>query len=666
MTDSDLANPRPQDDLYRHVNGEWLRTHVIPADRGSDGAFRALRDKAEIEVRQIIEDCSAGLEEGVAANLIGALYSSFMDTAAIAAAGTAPLRADLEPLLAATSKDELAGAIGRLAPTGITGPFEAEVSNDPGDPDTYTTYLAHGGLGLPDEAYYREEIHAATREKYVAHVAQMLELAGLAGMTGTAGMAGLTGAAGTAPEAAARVMALETRLAEGHWNIVDVRDADKTNNPMDFAQWEETSGAFPLATWREATGTPEAFEKLHVMTPSFFTHLGELWDTTSLDDLKLWLAWHVVSARAPYLADAFVNENFNFYGRVLTGAQELRERWKRGVAFVDGAVPEAVGRIYVERHFPPEAKARMDHLVARLIEAYRASIATLDWMGPHTREQALAKLDAFYPKIGYPNRWRDYSTLLASDDLLSNVREANLFEWRRQAAKVGGPVDRDEWLMPPQMVNAYYMPTSNEIAFPAAILQPPFFDLEADDALNYGGIGAVIGHEIGHGFDDQGSKYGPTGRLESWWTDADRAAFEEHTDRLIGQYEGLVPAQFATDEHHVNGALTIGENIGDLGGLSIALKAYGIELAARGSSFADEPVIAGATALQRVFLNWARVWQEKARDEYLIQRMAVDPHSPDEFRCNQVVRNVPEFHEAFGTTPTDKMWLAPAERVRIW
>nr|NLD40781.1 peptidase M13 [Actinomycetales bacterium] len=646
-----MTPPRPQDDLYLHMNGEWLATHEIPADRPTDGAFRALRDQAEIDVRAIIEDCADGTVTGTEAGLIGALYSSFMDEAAVNAAGAEPLHADLGPIAEAALKDELAAVIGRLAPTGVASPFYSQVSNDPLDPDTYTTYTVQGGLGLPDEAYYREDVHAATREKYVAHIARMLELAGLGGEA-----------------EAARIMMLETELAGGHWNIVDMRDASKTTNGMTLDELVELAGAFPLRTWAEATGTPQVFEKLNVMTPSFFTHLGQVWESRSLLDLKLWLSWGVLRSRAPYLFDEIVEENFDFWGRTLTGAQELRARWKRGVAFVDGAVPEAVGKLYVERHFPPAAKEKMDHLVERLIEAYRESIQALEWMGEETKVKALQKLEGFYPKIGYPKEFRDYSALAAdAGDLLANVRAANQFEWDRQSAKVGGPVDRDEWLMPPQMVNAYYMPTSNEIAFPAAILQPPFFDPEADDALNYGGIGAVIGHEIGHGFDDQGSKYGPTGKFESWWTDADREAFEERTKALIDQYEGLVPAQFGESaDHAVNGALTIGENIGDLGGLSIALKAYTIELASRGSSFEDEPEIEGATALQRVFQNWALVWREKARDEYLIQRMATDPHSPDEFRCNQVVRNVPQFHEAFGVTEDDGMWLAPEERVKIW
>ncbi|MDO5495017.1 MAG: M13-type metalloendopeptidase [bacterium] len=645
------ATPRPQDDLYLHVNGEWIENHVIPADRPSDGAFRALRDQSEKDVRAIIEDCASGAESGTEAELIGALYTSFMDEETVESAGADPLQEDLGPIADAANKDELAAVIGRLAPSGVTAPFYSEVSNDPLDPDTYTTYMVQGGLGLPDEAYYREDVHAATREKYVAHMGRMLELAGLGGA-----------------EEAERIMALETELAGGHWNVVDMRDASKTTNGMGLDELVELAGAFPLRVWVEATGTVNVFEKLNVMTPSYFTHLGQVWEKHSLLDLKLWLSWGAVRARAPYLASAFVEEHFDFYGRVLTGAQELRARWKRGVSFVDGSVPEAVGKLYVARHFPPAAKEKMDHLVGRLIEAYRDSIVALDWMGEETKQKALAKLEGFYPKIGYPAEFRDYSSLEASaDDLLGNVRAAEAFEWKRQAAKVGGPVDRDEWLMPPQMVNAYYMPTSNEIAFPAAILQPPFFDLEADDALNYGGIGGVIGHEIGHGFDDQGSKYGPTGKFESWWTDADREAFEARTKALIDQYEGLVPTQFGENaDHPVKGALTIGENIGDLGGLSIALKAYAIELASRGSSFEDEPEVEGLTALQRVFLNWALIWREKSRDEYMIQKISTDPHSPNEFRSNQVVKNVPEFHEAFGTAEGDGMWLAPEERVKIW
>lgn len=645
---------RPQDDLFRHVNGGWLATHEIPADRGRDGAFHGLVDSAEKDVREIIEECAAGQVEGANARKIGDLFASFMDTAAIEERGVAPLEADLAQLRAATSREDLVRVLGELAPTGVPGPFAAFVSNDPNSPDSYTMYVWQGGLGLPDEAYYREEAHAATRTAYRAHIATMLDLAGVA-------------TAAEAADLAERIMALETALASGHWDRVRTRDADLTNNPMDFGQWRDLAPGFDLDAWRIATGRPDAFERLANETPSFFTHLGEVWSATGVEDLRAWAMWRVVEARAPYLTEVLAQERFNFHGRTLTGAQEIKDRWKRGVALVDGAFSEAVGELYVERHFPPSHKAAIDHLVANLITAYRESIIALDWMGEQTKGRALEKLDTFTPKIGYPEKWRDYAALAIDPaDLLGNVRAANRFEFTWLADKLGRPVDRDEWQMPPQMVNAYYMPTTNEIAFPAAILQPPFFDAGGDEAANYGGIGAVIGHEIGHGFDDQGSKFDATGALNSWWTEEDRAEFEKRTAALIGQYDSLVPRQLEGTGHHVNGALTIGENIGDLGGLSIAITAYGIALASRGSSFDAEPVVDGRTALQRLFLNWARIWREKARDEDAIRLLSIDPHSPAEFRCNAVVRNVDAFHEAFGVTQGDALHLPSAERVRIW
>lgn len=645
MTDT----PRPHDDLYRHVNGTWLATHEIPADRGRDGAFHALVDAAEMDVREIIEDCAGGVVDGTIARKIGALFASFMDTSSIEAAGLAPLASDLTPIRTAASKDDLVRVLGSLAPTGVPGVFGHYVSNDPNNPDRYTMYVWQGGLGLPDEAYYREDAHATTRAAYHTHVATMFALAGIA----------------SDADVAHRIVAFETALAAGHWDRVRTRDADLTNNPMDFATWQASTG-FDLDLWRHATGRPDAFERLAVETPSFFTHLGEVWAATDLEDLRAWAMWRVVSARAPYLTEALAQERFNFYGRTLTGAREMKERWKRGVALVDGAFSEAVGELYVQRHFPPSHKAAIDHLVANLLTAYRESITTLDWMGAETKARALEKLDTFTPKIGYPARWRDYSGLEVDTDLLGNIRAANRFDFAWLADKLSRPVDRDEWQMPPQMVNAYYMPTTNEIAFPAAILQPPFFDAGGDEAANYGGIGAVIGHEIGHGFDDQGSKFDAAGALNSWWSDEDRAEFERRTAALIGQYNALVPQQLAGTAHHVNGALTIGENIGDLGGLSIAIKAYAIELASRGSSFEAEPVIDGHTALQRLFLNWARIWREKARDEEVIRLLAIDPHSPAEFRCNAVVRNVDAFAEAFGVTEGDALYLPPEERVHIW
>ena len=401
-----------------------------------------------------------------------------------------------------------------------------------------------------------------------------------------------------------------------------------------------------------------------VREPDFAAGFAELWASEPLEDWKLWMVYHLVTARAPYLSDDLVEANFDFYGRTLSGAQEVRERWKRAVSVVEGALGEAVGAQYVARHFPPAHKARMEELVATLVAAYRESITTLDWMTDETKEKALAKLDAFTPKIGYPVRWRDYSALVVdAHDLVGNVRRAHAFEQDRELGKIGRPLDRDEWFMTPQTVNAYYNPGMNEIVFPAAILQPPFFDPEADDAVNYGGIGAVIGHEIGHGFDDQGSKYDGAGRLEDWWTARDREEFEKRTTALVAQYDAYRPAQLGEDGPHVNGALTIGENIGDLGGLSIALKAYRIAL---GRPLDEAPVVDGLTGIERVFLGWAQVWQSKGRDEEVVRRIATDPHSPNEFRCNGVVRNVDEFYDAYDVQPGDALYLAPEERVRIW
>ncbi|MPV38306.1 M13 family metallopeptidase [Georgenia subflava] len=649
---------RPQDDLYRHVNGSWLASHVIPADRSRDGSFHALRDRSEERVRTIIEEAAAGTSSSGSpenARKIGDLYSSFMATERIETLGAAPLRADLDLLTAALDKDALTRAMGALQPTGVGGAVGYGVDTDLNDPESYVVFFWQSGLGLPDESYYREDTHAATRTAYVAHVATMLALTGLVTEAEAMG-------------AAERVMQVETTLAAGHWDKVKSREADLINNPMSWAELVASAPGFDWETWRDALGVPAgAFDRLIVAMPSFLTDFARAWASLDADSLRLWLTWHVVHARAPYLPEAFVAENFDFYGRELTGAEELRERWKRGVSLVEGALGEAVGELYVARHFPPEHKAAMQRLVDNLIAAYRESISGLDWMGAETKVRALDKLEAFTPKIGYPDKWRDYSALeIAEEDLLGNVRAANLFEERRDLAKLGKPMDRDEWFMPPQMVNAYYNPTMNEIVFPAAILQPPFFDPEADDAWNYGGIGAVIGHEIGHGFDDQGSKYDGTGRLTDWWTETDRTEFEQRTKALIEQYDAFSPTQL-DGSHKVNGALTIGENIGDLGGLSIAIKAYEIALREQGrSGLADAPEVDGLTGLQRVFYSWGRIWREKARDADAIRLLSIDPHSPAEFRCNGVLRNMDAFVEAFDVQPGDALYLGAEERVRIW
>jgi len=661
LTDLD-PTVRPQDDLFGHMNGRWVTEHEIPADRAMDGQFRILHDQAERDVRDIIlESAALPTVDGSDATVeskIGALYASFMDIATIAGLGAAPLRSDLALVDDATDRAVLTEALGALQRTGAASAVSFWVDNDAKDPDRYVVVLHQSGLGLPDESYYREDRYADIRTAYVAHVERML---GLAGYTDGA-------------DQAARVFALETRLAAAHWDVVTDRDADLTYNPTTLSALAATAEGFDWHAWARALGAPaNALDSLVVREPSFAVEFARAWTEMAVDDWKAWLRFHVVSSRAPYLSDEFVDANFDFYGRTLTGAEELRERWKRGVSVVQGALGEAVGKVYVARHFPPGHKAKMEVLVENLIEAYRESITALDWMGDDTKVRALAKLDAFTPKIGYPARWRDYGPLVvAPDDLLGNIRRANVFDQNRELAKIGRPVDRDEWFMTPQTVNAYYNPGLNEIVFPAAILQPPFFDPEADDAANYGGIGAVIGHEIGHGFDDQGSKYDGTGRLEDWWTADDRAEFEARTRALIAQYDGFRPRQLTGDEHattHVNGALTIGENIGDLGGVSIALTAYRISLshaAGHPVGLADAPVVDGLTGLQRVFLGWARTWRSKGRDAEILRRLATDPHSPDEFRCNGVVRNVDAFYDAYDVRPGDALYLSPADRVRIW
>jgi putative endopeptidase len=643
---------RPQDNLYRHMNDKWMKRTPIPADKAGYGAFEQLREESEAAIRAIVEEPSE--ETDIAdARKFRALYASFMDEARVEALGAEPLADDLALVDTVNSLDELMRVTGQLQRGGLSGFYGAFVDNDPGDPERYLVFFEQGGISLPDESYYREESFASVRDAYVLHIQRMFELAGI----------------DDAAARAKRVFDLETEIAHRHWDNVATRDSERTYNPMAwdsardlFASGAPTgSDAATLDQWASAFDAPaHAFDEVVVRQPSFVRDLGELFDDAHLDAWRDWLRWQVVHGYAPYLSAAFVNEQFDFYGRTLTGAPQLRDRWKRGISLVEGVLGEAVGQIYVERHFPPSAKARMDELVANLVEAYRQSIATLEWMTPATRERALEKLEAFTPKIGYPAKWRDYSALsIDPDSLIANVRAANEFEFRRQLAKIGSPIDRDEWFMNPQTVNAYYNPGFNEIVFPAAILQWPFFDAERDDATNYGGIGAVIGHEIGHGFDDQGSKFDGTGRLTDWWEPADREAFEGRTRSLIDQYNKLVPDE--TPDLHVNGALTIGENIGDLGGLGIAWKAYLISLEGE-----KPPVIDGLSGAERFFLSWAQVWQYQARAEEVARRLAIDPHSPPEFRCNQIVRNIDEFYETFGVAEGDALWLEPAERVTIW
>jgi putative endopeptidase len=639
----DLA-VRPQDDLFGHVNGHWLATEEIPADKGSWGPFLQLADTAEQQVRDIIEELAervASGEEGLDGDAmrIACLYASFMDEATVESLGIAPVRPLLEAVESLRDVRDLAAFLGEFEQVGGSGPFGVFVDVDAKDSDRCLMNFTQGGLGLPDESYYHDEKFADVREKYVDFLTRMFVLVGR-------------------PDAAvdaATVMQVETRLSQGHWERAETRDVQKTYNLLTV---DELKGLCPEFDWeafvRNLGGSESTIAEVCVRQPSYLEHLSSALADVPIEHWRTWLAIRVIRTAAPYLPAEFVETNFDFYGRTLGGTPQLRDRWKRGVAVVEGSIGEAVGREYVTRHFPPASKAMMEELVGNLLRAYRESISALDWMSAETKQRAYAKLDMFRSKIGYPEKFRDYSELdLNPDDLLGNVLSANAFETRRQLAKVGAPVDREEWLMLPQTVNAYYRPGMNEICFPAAILQKPFFAADAEMCENYGGIGAVIGHEVGHGFDDQGAQYDGAGNLEDWWTPEDKASFEEKSKALIAQYDGLSPRDLP--EEHVNGALTVGENIGDLGGLTIALMAYSI---ARSGDV-------GLEDAQKLFFNWAYCWRTKRRTELAQQYLTIDPHSPPEFRAN-IVRNLDEFHATFGTEPGDGLWLEPEARVRIW
>jgi len=631
---------RPQDDLFRHFAGTWLDNYEIPADRASDGVSRTLYDVAELQVKEIIETASGSGE----AQKIGDLYKSFMDIDGIKARGLTPLTDDLAAIDGITDLASFIATMARLEMKGLSGIFGAAIYADAMDCTMNIFHIGQGGLSLPDEAYYREDQYQAIRDAFVIHVGKMGELAGV-------------------PLKAQEILALETEIASHHWDQVKDRDATLTYNKTTRAELELLAPNFLWDLWASNAQIPSAaFDSLNIHEPSFFSGLSAmLADFDTRRDIWIsWLKWNLISGSAAYLTDDIVLQNFSFYGTTLSGTPQIRERWKRGVSLVQGSLGEAIGKVYVGLYFPAEAKAAMLELVDYLTQAFEASIKELSWMSVATKAKALEKLGKFTPKIGYPDKWRDYSSLeIKADDLIGNLQRIAAFGHAYEVAKIGKPVDRDEWHMTPQTVNAYYNPLMNEIVFPAAILQPPFFDLTADIAANYGGIGAVIGHEIGHGFDDQGSKYDGEGNMVDWWVDSDREAFEKLAAILIEQYDALSPA--ATPDIHVNGAFTVGENIGDLSGVEIAYKAY--KLALNGQ---EAPVIDGMTGDQRFFLSWAQAWRGKNRPEEVRRRIATDPHSPDEFRCNQIVRNLEPFYRAFEVTESDQMWLAPAERVSIW
>ena len=638
---------RPQDDLFRFMNGKWLKESTIPADRASDGAFYWLYEQAEKQVKQIILDQAASkAATGSNAQKIGDLYNSFMDEAGIEKLGLSPIADDLAKAAGIKTVDDFLKTLGEFEARGLSGLFYTYVSTDNKDSTKNIVYLGQSGLSLPDEAYYREDEYKEIRQAFLKHVQKMFELANLENPS----------------QSAAQVLEIETQLAAYHWDQVKDRDAELTYNKKSFTELKQLAASFNWPLWIQSSNTPaKVLDQVIIRQPSYLEGLSKLLAAFDLPKWRSWLSWHVLSGASPYLSAAFVNENFNFYGTTLSGIPKLKDRWKRGVGLVEGALGEAVGQIYVERHFGENAKTKMVELVANLTKAYRVSIEGLSWMSQETKERAYIKLEKFTPKIGYPDKWRDYSALeIKAGDLIGNLAQIAKYSQDYEYNKIGKPVDKSEWYMTPQTVNAYYNPGMNEIVFPAAILQPPFFDVNADDyAANYGGIGAVIGHEIGHGFDDQGSKYDGDGNLVNWWSDIDRKEFEKRTKKLIDQYDQLSPA--AAPDVKVNGALTVGENIGDLGGLTIAYKAYEISLNGK-----QPPVIDGYSGAQRFFMGWAQSWRGKYRAEEVRRRIATDPHSPDEFRCNQIVANLDEFYQAFGVGENDKHFMKADARVRIW
>ncbi len=635
---------RPGDDFFAHVNGKWVEEFEIPADKSNYGTFAKLTEAAEEDVKAIIEMSATGdFAKGSDEQKVGDLYKSYLDMETRDTLGVGPLQPELDRIAAISSHDELPAYFADATRRGYGMPFGLAQFPDMKNPGFYGVYAFQGGLGLPEREYYfnDDEKSVALRELYVAHIETMFELAGFEG----------------GAEAAQTIMALETRLAEQHMRKEDARDWQANYNKVPVSELGTVMPQFDWDGYFETLGLSE-LDGLIVLMTDYMGELDGIIRDTDLDSWKTYLTWGALNAKAGLLDDALDRQNFAFYGTALSGTPEQEEPWRRAVGTVNGLLGEVVGKVYVKNHFPPEAKERMLELVGNLIAAYEVSIKELDWMGEATRAEALDKLSKFTPKIGYPDEWRDYSALtIEPDDLFGNVERATLAEYQRQLDRQGGPVDRGEWGMNPQRVNAYYNPTLNEIVFPAAILQPPFFDLEADDAVNYGAIGAVIGHEIGHGFDDKGSTFDGDGALRNWWTIEDRAEFNKRTGALVSQFDSYK----VFDDLHVNGTFTLGENIGDLGGLSIALKAYHMSLNGE-----EAPVIDGYIGDQRVLLGWAQVWRRKYRDEELRRRIAVDPHSPAEFRVNGIVRNMPEFYTAFDVAEGDALYLPPEERVKIW
>jgi len=638
-------NLRPQDDLFRHVNGQWLTTTEIPADKASYGAFDILFDKAQADLRGIVEEASKSTTKapGSEAQKIGDFYDSFMNEARVEELGIMPLNAELAAIDALKTKSDLARHFGRFFKLNLINPIVGYVDGDAQQPTDDILYLYQGGLGLPDRDYYLKDDAKLKeyREKYVGFLSTALGFAGDP----------------TAGKSAREIFVLETRLARAHWTNVENRDAVKTYNKVKLAELSTQFPGFDWEAWTQELGV-SGLTALVVSQPSYLKALAAAVNELPVDSWKPYLKASLLNGFAPYLHKALVDAEFGFYNTTLRGVKEQQPRWKRAVNTLNGNLGEMLGKLYVERHFKPEAKARMEGLVANLREAYRAGIDQLEWMGPDTKKQAQEKLAKFRPKIGYPNKWRDYSKVeIKKDDLVGNMMRAFMNENTFQLGKAGKPIDPEQWGMTPQTINAYYNPVRNEIVFPAAILQPPFFNLEAEDAANYGGIGAVIGHEMGHGFDDQGRRFDATGALRDWWTKQDEAEYQKRAEVLVEQFNELEPLPGL----HVNGELTLGENIADLTGLVIARQAYSLSLKG-----APAPVIDGVPADQRFYMGWAQSWKAKEREESLRQQVLTNVHSPEMYRANGPVRNIPEFYAAFGVKEGDKMFLPPDRRVKIW
>ncbi len=634
------------DDFFAAANGAWLDTFEIPADRTGYGAFNVLADRSRDRTKELIDELAAGtFETGSVEQKISDYYNSYMNVDAVNARGIEPLRPALAAIDEISSMEDLVRAFGREGIDGTLSPISGNIGINRGNPDEYVLNMGIAGLGLPDRDYYLQDTERFTnfRAAYKAHIAEMLGFAGIE----------------NAEAKADAIIAAETKIAEKTWPRADRRNRDKTFNPMTYDAFKAEYTGFDWDMYFSAGGI-EGLESLNVSHPDAVAAAIELVKEISLDDWKAYLAYHLISNHAAVLSQEIDTANFNFFGKTLRGQQEQQDRWKRGVQRVGAraALGDAIGQVYVERYFPPEAKTQMVELVENLRTALGQRIDGLDWMGDDTKVEARKKLASFNPKIAYPDVWRDLSSIdIVAGDLFTNATNIRAFNYADQLARLSRPTNRDEWFMTPQTVNAYYNPQFNEIVFPAAILQPPFFDPNADAAVNYGGIGAVIGHEMGHGFDDQGSKSDDRGVQRNWWTDADRANFEEKADALVAQYNTFEPVP----GHFVDGRFTLGENIGDLGGLSMAYHAYKLSLGGK-----EAPVIDGLTGDQRFFLAWAQVWKRKTREATAINLLKADPHSPGAFRVNGVVRNMPEWYEAFGVTENDTMYLAPADRVAIW